>query len=122
MTAALEGAMAQPDAPSRDPRDAAMQRVRVGLTGLAAVFLLTLLAASVLGMLGQDEPRGARLANGSVAANAAADPPKEPLAELGVAPGGNPSKPVAAPVVQTAVAKAPPPAPNRVPNPAVPHR
>ncbi len=84
------------DLPPRDPRDAAMQRVRVGLTGLAAVFLLTLLAASILGMLGQDEPRGARLANGAVAANAAAEPPKEPLAELGVAPGGPPAKVAAA--------------------------
>jgi hypothetical protein len=103
------------DPPLRDPRDAAMQRVRVGLTGLAAVFLLTLLAASILGMLGQDEPHGAKLANGSVAANMAADPPKEPLAELGVAPGGNQPKTVMA---------APPPAARpivTIPPPQAPH-
>jgi hypothetical protein len=75
---------------TREHRDAAMQRVRVGITGLATVFLLTLLAASIFSFLGQDD-RTIRLTNGAVVANgqAAADPPKEPLAELGVAPGGN---------------------------------
>ena len=108
LTAALVRHVADDsDLPSRDPRDATMQRVRVGLTGLATVFLLTLLAASILGMLGQDEPRGGRLANGAVAANAVADPPKEPLAELGVAPGGN--------VPKTAVVTAAP-----VPRPSAP--
>lgn len=86
------------NAPAREPRDAIIQRVRVGLTGLAAVFLLTLLAASIFSLLGQDEQHGARLANGMAASNMAAsdEPPKEPLAELGVAPGGNlPKTPVA---------------------------
>jgi hypothetical protein len=78
-------------APAREQRDAIIQRVRVGLTGLAAVFLLTLLAASIFNLLGQDDQHGARLANGAVASNMAAsdEQPKEPLAELGVAPGGN---------------------------------
>ncbi len=101
------------DLPPRDPRDAAMQRVRVGLTGLAAVFLLTLLAASILGMLGQDEPHAVRLANGAVVANVEA--PKEPLAELGVAPGGNQPKTVMIappPAARPVVTIAPPPAPH----------
>ena len=106
--------MADDDLPFRDPRDAAMQRVRVGLTGLAAVFLLTLLAASILGMLGQDEPHATRLANGAAIANVA-EAPKEPLAELGVAPGGNQPKTVvlaAPPAARSIVTIPPPPAPH----------
>jgi hypothetical protein len=85
---------ASPDrtAPARkEPRDAVMQRVRVGLTGLAAVFLLTLLAASIYNMLGQDEHSG-RTATGRAIANTE-DSPKEPLAELGMAPGNAPKTP-----------------------------
>jgi hypothetical protein len=69
-----------------------MQRVRIGLMGLAVVFLLVLLAAAFFGMAsGGDEV--ARPGPGGPSGNiaAAADPdtsPKEPLAELGVAPGG----------------------------------
>jgi hypothetical protein len=83
--------MADEETLLRDQRDATMQRVRVGLTGLAAVFLLTLLAASIFSLLGQDEPHGAKLARGGNVANVASaeDLPKEPLAELGIAPGGN---------------------------------
>jgi hypothetical protein len=102
------------DPPARDQRDAVMQRVRVGLTGLAAVFLLTLLAASILGMLGQDE-HGVRLANGAMSNSAAADAPREPLAELGVAPGGNQPRIVNVPPPPAArriVTIAPPPAPH----------
>jgi len=103
--------------PAHDQRDAMMQRVRVGLTGLAAVFLLTLLAASILGMLGQDEPHGTRLANGAMSNNAATDPPKEPLAELGIAPGGNQPKivAVASPAAARPVVTIPPPPPPRLP-------
>lgn len=83
--------MADQEILSRDQRDAIMQRVRVGLTGLAAVFLLTLLAASIFSLLGQDEQHGGRPAHGGNVANVASaeDLPKEPLAELGIAPGGN---------------------------------
>ena len=58
------------------------QRIRIGLTGLAFAFLLVLLG-SVISRSGSDE----RSANAveQAAANAA---PSEPLAELGVAPGG----------------------------------
>lgn len=69
-----------------------MQRVRVGVTGLAAVFLLTVLAAAMFSLLGQDDRGSTRLANGAVVTNGAMteDAPKEPLAELGVAPGNMP--------------------------------
>lgn len=87
--------MDEEDAQARQLRDAAMQRVRVGISGLAAVFLLTLLAASVFSFLGTDDPHATRLANGVVVANAVTngqDAPKEPLAELGIAPGGSTPK------------------------------
>lgn len=57
------------------------QRIRIGLTGLAFAFLLVLLG-SVISRSGSDE----RAANGDEAA--ANLEPNEPLAELGVAPGG----------------------------------
>lgn len=59
-----------------------MQRVRIGLTGLAFVFLLVLLGAAV-SRWSTDEPE---IANNAAVANADAEP-NEPLAELGVAPG-----------------------------------
>jgi hypothetical protein len=67
--------------PAPDYRRDVMPRVRIGLTGLACVFLLVLIAAALFG-----NQRGVRR---SV--------PEEPLAELGVAPGGAPpAKPTAA--------------------------
>lgn len=71
-----------------------MQRVRIGLTGLAFVFVLVLLAA-VFTSPSEEEPITAnsieqQLAPGSAAeggAGAADTGPKEPLAELGIAPG-----------------------------------
>ena len=69
-----------------------MQRVRIGLTGLAFVFVLVLLAA-VFTSPSSERPITAnsleQQLNGStdLAANGSAEEPKEPLAELGVAPG-----------------------------------
>lgn len=68
-----------------------MQRVRIGLTGLAFVFILVLLATIIARP--SDEPTLNAIAlerqvNGQAPEedlNAAV--PKEPLAELGVAPG-----------------------------------
>jgi hypothetical protein len=80
-----------------------MQRLRVGLTGLACVFLLVMLATAFL-----------RMADGSEAgANAALTPsngaaPSEPLAQLGVAPG---NQPLAGPA--TAPTAVPAPTPTR---------
>jgi len=62
-----------------------MQRVRIGLTGLAFVFLLVLLGA-VFSRWSTEEPAANNMAN--IANNTAE--PNEPLAELGVAPGGAP--------------------------------
>lgn len=74
-----------------------MQRVRVGLIGLAWIFLLVMLATTFLHVAGGD----LQSAN-SATANAAA--PSEPLAELGVAPGNPDAEDGAA---------APPPTKNR---------
>jgi hypothetical protein len=82
-----------------------MQRVRIGLTGLAFVFVLVLLGA-VFTSPSAEEPitdnliETGRAVGTAPAANDAA--PTEPLAELGVAPGNadaNAAKPApAAPV------------------------
>jgi len=58
-----------------------MHRVRVGLIGLAWVFLLVMLATTFVHVAGGDQPD----ANSAAATNA--DAPSDPLAELGVAPG-----------------------------------
>ena len=83
-----------------------MQRVRIGLTGLAFVFILVLLGA-VFTSPSAEEPITANLIERQLdPANQAApapppgnaSEPKEPLAELGVAPGNadaNEAAPVA---------------------------
>lgn len=63
-----------------------MQRVRIGLTGLAFVFLLVLLGAAI-SRWGAEEAGPVNLA----ATNEVAEP-NEPLAELGVAPGDSSAK------------------------------
>jgi hypothetical protein len=68
-----------------------MQRVRIGLTGLAFVFVLVLLGA-VFSSASDEEPITAnsiqqQMSPGSAATTAEEAEPKEPLAELGVAPG-----------------------------------
>ena len=71
-----------------------MQRVRIGLTGLAFVFLAVLLAAVFTRNPTREAPITPNLieqqkAGGSSSAQAApaAAQPAEPLAQLGVAPG-----------------------------------
>jgi cobalamin synthase len=72
----------------------AMQRIRVGMTGLAAVVLLMVLAFAVFSQANREAPvSAAGASNASVVANltgvdnVAADRTRdEPLAELGVAP------------------------------------
>ncbi len=64
-----------------------MQRVRIGLTGLAFVFILALLGA-VFSRGSDEEPITPNLIETQGVSKAAeAAPPQEPLAELGVAPG-----------------------------------
>lgn len=72
--------MAAPDTTGRSRA----QRVRVGLTGLACVFLLVMLATAFLRSAGT-----IAVDNVAAPANAAATP-SEPLAELGVVPGNTP--------------------------------
>ena len=55
------------------------QRIRIGLTALAAVFVLVLLGSIVARSSTDDVSNAAQ--------QAAANEPSEPLAELGVAPG-----------------------------------
>ncbi len=86
-----------------------MQRVRVGMTGLAMVLVLIGLASAIFSSASRDEPVAAvGAANALVVANMTGEPGNstaegkdEPLAELGVAPstsstdapsGGQPPK------------------------------
>lgn len=64
-----------------------MQRVRIGITGLAVVFLVVLLAAAVVGFRSKDKIDESNLVAGDGNSSSEA-PPADPLAELGVAPGG----------------------------------
>lgn len=70
-----------------------MQRIRIGLTGLAVVFVIVMIAGAlvrgasnetpVIQPAGIAEPPAAQITNKSGEAN---KPVSEPLAELGVAP------------------------------------
>ena len=68
-----------------------MQRVRIGLTGLAFVFILVLLGAVFTSPSAEESAANAvkRQLSGNAAAPAPANEatPTEPLAKLGVAPG-----------------------------------
>jgi hypothetical protein len=66
-----------------DDAGSTAQRIRIGLTGLAFAFLLVLLGSVISRSRDDNAP--------PVAANAEANAaePSEPLAELGVAPGGS---------------------------------
>lgn len=96
-----------------------VQRVRIGLTGLAFVFILVLLGA-VFSRPSQEEPITANMierqmdpVNQAAPPPANASEPKEPLAELGVAPGNaDANANIAAPKTT-----APAPAPAVVPPP-----
>jgi hypothetical protein len=65
-----------------DQAGTSAQRIRIGLTGLAFAFLLVLLG-SVISRSGNDQRSASAVEQAD--ANSA---PNEPLAELGVAPGG----------------------------------
>ncbi len=61
-----------------------MQRVRIGLTGLAVVLIIVVLATLVIAQFNQQLPPQNAAMNAAQAANASDD---EPLADLGMAPG-----------------------------------
>jgi len=65
-----------------DQAGTSAQRIRIGLTGLAFAFLLVALGSAVSRSGSDDQAANAAE---QAAANSA---PNEPLAELGVAPGG----------------------------------
>ena len=65
-------------------RSSQTQRVRVGMIGLACVFLLVMLVTALVSLGG-----GRAADNLSQRAAANESTPREPLAELGVAPGAS---------------------------------
>ena len=70
-----------------------IRRVRIGLTGLACVFLLVALGAVFLKLVRDGEAsRPPEPAQAADLANMAVEQPKEPLAELGIAPGNAPTE------------------------------
>jgi len=81
-----------PEGFAPDTKDNRMQRVRVGVTGLAAVMLMATLAAAVASGVARnvvsERPPGSSNALVSAAENTI-DSTAEPLAQLGVAPGGS---------------------------------
>jgi hypothetical protein len=88
-----------------------MQRVRIGLTGLAFVFLAVLLAAVFTRNPTRETPITSNLieqqksgAAGPSGAGPAAAAPADPLAVLGVAPGNADSNRTAAPAPPAAPA------------------
>lgn len=66
------------------------QRVRIGISGLAIVFLLVIIGAAIT--------RGA----GPASKPAAAEAPTDPLADIGIAPGQRANEVEAAPTAPTA--------------------
>jgi hypothetical protein len=76
-----------------------MQRVRIGLTGLAFVFVLVLLG-SVFRSASEEEPITANSLELQLSPELptnSSEAPQEPLAELGVAPGNAESNSSATP-------------------------
>jgi cobalamin synthase len=71
-----------------DQHSQAMQRVRVGMIGLAAVILLIGLASAIFSSVNRERavPVGAVTGTGNVALASNAALPSEPLSELGAAP------------------------------------
>ena len=63
------------------PAGSSAQRIRIGLTGLAFAFLLVLLGSVISRSRDDDSPPAAQEQANEVE-------PNEPLAQLGVAPGG----------------------------------
>jgi hypothetical protein len=99
-----------------------MQRVRVGLTGLAAVLLIVAAAAAIFESASDEPPVAAIDADHNAAvANMIVDNslditpkvPNEPLAEIGVAPGSGPTDSEKAAAVEAASGNSAPAAANQ---------
>ena len=76
-------ANATPKADQQTAGKERIQRVRIGLSGLAFVFLLVMIGAAITNW--GDAPTNA--ATNQAIANATPTEPNEPLAEIGAAPG-----------------------------------
>lgn len=79
-----------------------MQRVRVGVTGLAAILLVVLLATAIASGVRRTAANESGVAPPPVVATVdgaanGTDPHAEPLAQLGAAPGANPDSQSAPP-------------------------
>ena len=70
-----------------DDAGSSAQRIRIGLTGLAFAFLLVLLGSAISRSGDEEEP--ATVTAEQEVVNEAADETDEPLAKLGVTPGGS---------------------------------
>ena len=70
--------------PGGDDKSDRMQRVRIGLTGLAIVLIIVVLATLVIAQFNRQLPPQNAAMNAAEAANVSDD---EPLADLGMAPG-----------------------------------
>lgn len=66
---------------NRAQREERIQRIRIGLTGLAFVFLLVLLGTAI--SRSSDDPQSSPDQNELIGS----EEPNEPLAEIGAAPG-----------------------------------
>lgn len=102
-----------------------MQRVRVGLTGLAAVLLIVAVSTAIFesakvrpdeGPVAADDVRSEQVVANML--ENTVEPPSEPLAEIGVTPGASPTAPPAA--SPPAAAPAPPAAGTPLAAPAAP--
>ncbi|WP_336973266.1 hypothetical protein [Sphingobium aromaticiconvertens] len=72
-------------------RQEGLQRVQIGLTGVAGVILLVGLANIVIDKARVDDSSTPPPVVATIDANASATAPKEPLAELGVQPAPEPA-------------------------------
>ncbi len=91
----------KPVAPQHQTQSQAMQRVRVGMVGLAAVILLIGLASALFSAANRETPVAVtapktEAVTSTPVANTTAvpDADNEPLAQLGVAPSASESSPV----------------------------
>ncbi len=65
-----------------------MRRIRIGLTGLASVFLVVVLGAAIFSMFG-DGQRDGNMAAANASDTANRGEATEPLAELGLTPNAD---------------------------------
>jgi hypothetical protein len=78
-------------------RQEGLQRVQIGLTGVAGVILLVGLANIVIDKARVDDPSTPPPVVATIDTNASAVTPKEPLAELGVQPAATEQAPPVVP-------------------------